>query len=306
VRSQLAVGLVSLAALSSSACLSSAPVTKAAEAAPSAPSPAASSEQRNVTSASPRRARGEPAAQDGEAEAPGAARVELRRLAVPGFLDAVVALPEARTGLTLLVATHGAGGAPEGTCWSWLERSLGRALVVCPRGRSISADSASYYYPDHHQLEAEVRATLEAARREFCPLLASGPALYAGYSQGATMGALFIAQRAEPFSTLILTEGGYSEWTQASARRFRAAGGERVVFVCGTAHCARKAAESAALLQRAEVATAVESVNGGGHTDGGTVGVRLDSIASSLFERGRETPTEDQKTQMGKALSVCP
>ena len=120
------------------------------------------------------------------------------------------------------------------------------------------------------------------------------------------MGALFIAQRAEPFSTLVLTEGGYSEWTQASARRFRAAGGERVVFVCGTAHCSRKAAESAALLQRAEVASAVESVNGGGHTDEGDVGVRLDSIASSLFERGRETKAQDQAAPMGKALSVCP
>lgn len=207
---------------------------------------------------------------------PGAYR--LLPLAVPGFLDAIVALPEGEVSLPVLVSTHGAGGDPERTCSAWAERVNRRAIVLCPRGRTISSrEPYGYYYPDHFSLQREVVAALEALNLDFGNRIVPGPMLYAGYSQGATMGALFLPAHAARFPFLVLTEGGFSNWTMASARKFKTAGGRRVLFVCGGGGCTASAKKSAALLDAAGVLTRVEHVPDGGHTDEGLVGERLDS-----------------------------
>lgn len=219
---------------------------------------------------------------------PGALR--LHSLPVPGFLDAVVALPETRKPLPVIVSTHGAGGDPEWTCEEWGRRVRGEAIVLCPRGKAISVrDPYGYYYPDHFALEREVLAAVEALERELGPRIAPGPMLYTGYSQGATMGALFLPAHAARFPFLVLTEGGFASWSRASARKFHAAGGRRVLFVCGVAGCASRARTSAAVLERAGVSTRVEHVVGGGHTDGGAVGRRLDETYRWVLEDS-ETP----------------
>jgi predicted esterase len=198
-------------------------------------------------------------------------------LPVPGFLDAIVALPRGPEPRPLLVATHGAGGDPEWPCRTWAERVRAERVVLCTRGKALSQrENYGFYYPDHHALGAELLAALQALKAAHGARLREGPALYAAYSQGASMGALFLADHGRTFPGLILTEGGYREWAPSSARRFKDSGGRRVLFVCGGKGCRDAADASARLLEKAGVATRVEHVPRGGHTDAGAVGVRLD------------------------------
>jgi predicted esterase len=209
----------------------------------------------------------------------------MRALAVPGFLDAVVVVPPDSTAKPLLVATHGAGGDPEWTCNEWARRAAGRFIVLCPRGRAISLrEDYGFYYPDHYQLRAEVLASVDAAKAAFGAALAPAPWLYTGYSQGASMGSLGLAEHGALFPYLVLTEGGFKEWSKQSARRFKESGGKRVLFVCGGRGCADQASKSARWLEAAGVTTRVEHVLRGGHTDGGAVGARLDETFAWVLE----------------------
>ncbi len=226
----------------------------------------------------PHRTPSEPGATASPKSADEIPRIELRPLVVDGFLDAVVALPDRAHPLPLVVAAHGAGGDPEWTCRSWAERVRGQRIVLCPRGKALSKrKNWGYYYPDHYALGAEVLAAVSALERELGARVAPGGALYTGYSQGASMGALFVAEHGARFPALILTEGGTSEWSLASARKYSKSGGRRVLFVCGNTGCKRRAEKSAALLEKAGVSARVEHVPGGGHTDEGAVGERLDA-----------------------------
>lgn len=202
---------------------------------------------------------------------------ELVPLPVPGFLDAVVALPRAPGPRPLLVATHGAGGDPEWPCETWAARVRAERVVLCLRGKALSQQHDSgFYYPDHHALGAELLAALDALRAAHAARVSDAPALYAAYSQGASMGALFLVDHGKAFPSLILTEGGQREWSASSARRFKDSGGRRVLFVCGGKSCRDAATVSARLLEKAGVAARVEHVPHGGHTDAGAVGKRLD------------------------------
>lgn len=212
------------------------------------------------------------------ANASGADDFRLVRLPVPEFLDAVVALPQGAERRPVVVATHGAGGDPEWTCDAWGKRVQASAIVLCPRGRPISKRTPSgFYYPEHFTLEKEVLAALGALEQRFGNAILQGPMLYTGYSQGATMGALFITKHGARFPSLVLTEGGFSSFSKKSAKRFKESGGKRVLFVCGGPGCRSRALESAALLERAGVEARVEYVPGGGHADWGSVGERLDA-----------------------------
>lgn len=197
-------------------------------------------------------------------------------LSVPGFLDAVLFLPAGEPRHPLVVATHGAGGEPEWTCAAWAEHTRGEAFVLCPRGRAISQQADhGYYYPDHHALKAEVLASLDALTAALGERAPSGEIVYTGYSQGATMGVLFLTDHAARFSRLVLTEGGFEGWTRSSAERYAKGGGKRVLFVCGGSGCEGRAKKASALLEKAGVAARVDLVRGGGHTDGGRVGAHL-------------------------------
>jgi predicted esterase len=129
----------------------------------------------------------------------------------------------------------------------------------------------SYFYPAHPALGREVRAALSALVARFPDRVDVGHAIYAGFSQGATMGALFFAHDPAPFATEVLIEGGAEEWSLASARAFKEGGGRRVLFACGRRTCATAARRSASLLARAGVETRVVDATGAGHTYDGAV-----------------------------------
>jgi len=197
---------------------------------------------------------------------------QLRVLEVPGFQPSLVYEPAGTEPRPLLVATHGAGGVPEGDCAYWRELTAGRAFLLCLRGTPLDQRGPSgFYYKDHHALGREFVAAVARFRERFGARLAPTARVYAGFSQGAIMGAPMIVPHAGDFQRLALIEGGYEYWSLGTARSFAANGGQRVLFVCGTQTCKQKAEIPAAWLREAKVAVRIEFAEGAGHTPFGEV-----------------------------------
>ena len=215
------------------------------------------------------------------------ATVESSDLEVPGFRPAVVVLPADRSRpRPVLIAAHGAGDGPRWQCEVWSAIVAGRGFVLCPRGVPLSpgGDDAGHFFRDHHYLGRLVTAALTALRARYSGSVDSGPVVYTGYSQGATMGALFANRRPEIFPRMVLVEGGHSEWDVATARAFRRGGGARVLFACGGRFCANSALKSKRWLERAGVEARVEHIEGGGHTYGGSVAERVAATFDWVIE----------------------
>jgi poly(3-hydroxybutyrate) depolymerase len=188
-------------------------------------------------------------------------------LAVPGFLPAVLLVPSGDDQYPLVAAAHGAGGSPEWECDYWDRLTRGRAFVLCLRGTAMG--QGAFYYKNHYALRDELAAALTAARSAQ-PRIAPGSGIYAGFSQGASMGSLMIAERGKDFPLLVLIEG-FQEWPLALARKYQQSGGKKVLFACGTPQCASKAERSVAALQRAGLEARLDHAAGAGHTPLGGV-----------------------------------
>ncbi len=206
-------------------------------------------------------------------------------LEVPDFSPALVRFPARSDKAPILVVTHGAGGTTEAHCDLWSRITHSSAILLCVRGRARSpVPSDGEYYPDHPTLERETFAALAALRQKFAGQIADGPAYYAGFSQGATMGALMLVEHASEITRLVLVEGGFADWNVARARDFRARGGERVLFVCGRKECAAPAKNAAEWFTHAGVSARVEYIPGAGHTHDGPVEARVAAAYPWLVE----------------------
>lgn len=217
-----------------------------------------------------------------------ASAAERRPLAVPrslpvaGFLPAVLFVPAGDEKRPLLVAAHGAGGTPEWECEYWSRLLHEQSFVLCLRGSSLGR-GGGYYYRDEYALEAELVAAEQAARAAEPRILPGGS--YAGFSQGASMGSAIIAKHGASFSRLVLIEG-FQRWNIPRARKFAKAGGQRVLFACGTKECNAVATESARWLERGGISARVEYAPGAGHTPTGAVEERVVGALPWLFSAG--------------------
>jgi predicted esterase len=186
-----------------------------------------------------------------------------RAVEVPGFLPAVLFVPAGSAARPLLVAAHGAGGSPEWECEYWSRLLEGRFFVLCLRGSSMGK-AGGFYYKNEHALEAELVAA-ERATRESEARITPAPGVYAGFSQGASFGSAIIAKHGGAFSRVALIEG-FERWNIPRARAFAKAGGQRVLFACGTKECNAAATESARWLLKSGIDARVEFAAGAGHT----------------------------------------
>lgn len=202
------------------------------------------------------------------------------RLAVPGYLPAVVAWPVAPTAaaLPVAVATHGSYDQPEWNCQTYQQVAHGAAVIVCPRGKlrwdtPSEPEQRRYYFPAAGNgasastwLQREVDAALQALESAFPARVTPGPVLYIGFSQGAILGASLLIQAPQRFPRAILVEGGHGAWSADTARTFARGGGQRVLFACGRPSCERSARRAAAALMRAGVEVKVVYAPDQGHT----------------------------------------
>jgi predicted esterase len=208
-------------------------------------------------------------------------------LDVPAHNPAIVSVPPGSDApLPLLVATHGAWDRAEGHCELWRAIVGERGFVLCPQGRRTDRrtphEQAYYYYPDHHALHDEVVAAIAALEAHYPGRVDTRDAVYTGFSQGAIHGARVIVALADLFPRAALVEGGngfFREWSSAAARRYRAGGGQRVLFGCGSPACVRTAERCADLLRGAEVTARVVHAEGAGHSYGGAM---QDEVAASF------------------------
>ncbi|MEZ4229199.1 MAG: hypothetical protein R3B89_08550 [Polyangiaceae bacterium] len=203
-------------------------------------------------------------------------------LDVPEFLPSVVWIPRGSRRKPLLVATHGAGGRPEAHCERWRELVGDRAFVLCVRGAKINRSEplsvSRHYYPDHLWLGRAIDANLAAFEARFSATADAANAVYAGYSQGAVMGALMLMSRADRFPRALLIEGQQNDWSVSGAKRWQAAGGRRVGLVCGLLHCSQAYERSRQSLRRGGVDVRFEYAPGAGHTYQGRVGAKVGEV----------------------------
>jgi predicted esterase len=160
--------------------------------------------------------------------------------------------------------------------------------------RHVPHEHAAYYYPDHFALEREVLAAIEALSARYPDRLDPSGAVWAGFSQGAIHGALVIVLHPQTFPRAVLIEGGngfFDEWSPAAARKYSRAGGERVLFGCGSPYCVRTANRCAGYLEQAKVDTRVTHAEGAGHSYGPAMEASLhESFAWLVADDARWAP----------------
>jgi len=134
------------------------------------------------------------------------------------------------------------------------------------------------------EVEREVDAAVAAARKIFPQHIASGPALYIGFSRGAFLGATLIAKTPSKYPRAILIEGGQSAWTDASAAAYAKGGGKRVLFACGQPSCVAESEPASQLLGRAHVTTRIVDGEGEGHGYKGPVKEQIRTALAWVVE----------------------
>ena len=199
-----------------------------------------------------------------------------RSLEVPGFEPALLYSPPGAALRPLLIAAHGAGGSPEWECEYWRRLTEGRAFLLCLRGTPLGTYDG-FYYRNHIALERELVAAERVARASE-PRIALGGGIYAGFSQGSTMGTAMIAAHGAAFPFLVLIEN-FELWNVPRARAFARAGGKRVLIACGSRECQKVGKESLRWLRAGGLDARLEFAPGAGHTPAGPV---MDRVRLSL------------------------
>ena len=164
----------------------------------------------------------------------------------------------------LIVGVHGGGDRPDWSCGGWRLASRVSAFVVCPQGASVTRDT--FAWVSAQQLSQRLEAALSAAQARYAAYVDAAPFIYAGFSQGATLAEPFLRKNAARFPIAILAEGGYATArSPAFARAFYAAGGRRIVLVCGGAACFRSTVGARNVLEKAGLQVLVVGDAKAGH-----------------------------------------
>jgi predicted esterase len=205
-------------------------------------------------------------------------------LAVEGAFPLLTWAPEGSEPKPLVISAHGAGCLAEQHCeyfWRLLE---GRAIVACLRGEPLyrNRPEQGFYFRDHLALARELEGAVTALRAHFGARLLQGWT-YAGYSQGATMGALLLPDSPASFTQVLLIEGGGEGMSRTNAEKLRAKGTARVLFACGTTGCRDRSARVADVLGKVGIDARVAFGEGAGHTYLGSVETTVLAQASWLW-----------------------
>lgn len=164
----------------------------------------------------------------------------------------------------LIVGVHGAGDRPDWSCGGWRLASQVSAFVVCPQGSHLTHET--FAWTSEQQLGERVNGAVGIAQARYAPYIEAAPFIYAGFSQGATLAEPFLRRNAARFPIVILAEGGYATArSPAFAKAFYAAGGRRVVLVCGGAMCFQAAVGSKKVLENAGLQVLVVGDAKAGH-----------------------------------------
>ncbi len=212
-------------------------------------------------------------------------------LEVPGHPTALLWVPNStREQLPLFAVAHGAGGGPDWHCEYWSAVVESGAFLLCLRGHPINKEMGSHFFPEHHTLGRLFGASVSAVDARFGKRVSADHGVYIGYSQGATMGSLMLADHAARFSHALFLEGGFKTWNVARAQKFKRAGGEAVFIACGTNTCDGNAKNSVRWMERAGLRARFFTAEGAGHTPAGDVGLAaIEGLAWLLAPENAES-----------------
>lgn len=164
----------------------------------------------------------------------------------------------------LILGAHGAGDRPDWACGGWRLGAQVTAFVACPQGHPMGPTTFAWVSPQ--QLEERALLTLQVVKARYADYLAHAPYIFAGFSQGATYAEPFLRRHAAQFPIAILAEGGYATMQSPGfAAAYRAAGGRRVVLVCGNPTCFVTARAAKRVLERAGLEALVVGDEKAGH-----------------------------------------
>jgi pimeloyl-ACP methyl ester carboxylesterase len=205
-------------------------------------------------------------------------RIDLEQLG-----SILVRLPAGDRVLPAIFVTHGAGGSAEAHLEYWAQLLGETYIIFAVQGSALNVNQPEqgHYYKNHHELERQVLALVEHLKDRkhasipYVARLAPTPWIYAGYSQGATMGALFSLNHAKLLSRLILIEGGTEGFTFSRVRGYLENGAEKILWVCGTQSCLHGARRASATSARVGLQTRVALAQGAGHIYWGAVADRV-------------------------------
>lgn len=193
--------------------------------------------------------------------------------------DDVVTLPLGATEQRpVIVAVHGAGDRADWACGGWRLGVESYAFVVCPSGRPMG--QSRYGWGSVGDIDAAIERALGETKRRFPQYLAPEPMIYAAFSQGAIMARPYLVANARRFPIIALAEGGYDYLRDPEfARQYYAAGGRRVLLLCGTAQCRTSMSRAQSVLARAHL----EVLVGGDLTSGHNLNAPMQFALRRIF-----------------------
>lgn len=156
---------------------------------------------------------------------------------VPGFEDAVVAIPAGVTARApVVVAMHGHFDKPEQFCAAWAQIFQNRAFIVCPRGMFAPGSpwgDKRFTFVEANSAERELDAALAALHAApFAAYVDAHKPVYVGFSLGAFMGVPLARRRGNDFSSMIFVEGNLDHMSRSMIEDYVGTGGHRMMLVC--------------------------------------------------------------------------
>ncbi len=196
----------------------------------------------------------------------------LAALSVTGFRDAIVSVPTSATEpRPVVVALHGNFDRPEWQCEVMRQITDAYAFVLCPRGirrTDVPKSWDRWEYGGLPAVKQELAAGLAALGERFAGYVAEGPIVFTGFSLGAILGRPIVRDDPARFPRVVFTEGGSDGW---NFQRFKAGGGQRVLFACAQAGCPQNRRAVARQAERFGVEVRVADGGNIGHTYDGPV-----------------------------------
>lgn len=176
----------------------------------------------------------------------------------------------ARERRPIVVGVHGAGDRPDWACSEWRAIFGPTPFIVCPRGGGLGGAGAgrpaSYAWSSREHVERAIEAALAEVKRRYPDHLAlDAPRVYAGFSQGARIGAEVVARAPDVYPFAIFLEGLGDVRSPSFTRPFHDRGGRRLLLACSQRGCAASRQLAARALTEAKVSSRVVDAGPVGH-----------------------------------------
>jgi hypothetical protein len=148
-----------------------------------------------------------------------------------------VTRPQGATGpRPIVLAVHGAEDRADWACSEWRATTGGFPWVVCPQGVPLRS---GYAWSSAKAIATQGFEARDAVRARFAAYVASGPLLYGGFSQGASLASLVVAAHPGEFDRVVMVEAGHTPLSAPGVIYGLKKGGiARAVLSCSTRGCA--------------------------------------------------------------------